>query len=123
MIIRLDAPATSREEAIAGWQKGRRGVRIVRLLHQFGAGASLDLRCAPVIGGKADEPRRVFIQAGSASEIIPQAQRFIGERHPLSGGRRGVPGVAGGRGCDRTGSAGRGPLSRISNNASKRSSA
>jgi hypothetical protein len=72
VIIRLDAPATSREEAIAAGKKAGAEYVLFGSYTQFGDGASLDLRCAPVIGGEADEPRRVFIQAGSASEIIPK---------------------------------------------------
>ena len=72
VIIRLDAPATSREEAIAAGKKDGAEYVLFGSYTQFGDGASLDLRCAPVIGGEADEPRRVFIQAGSASEIIPK---------------------------------------------------
>jgi hypothetical protein len=72
VIIRLDAPATSREEAIAAGKKAGAEYVLFGSYTQFGDGASLDLRCAPVIGGKADEPRRVFIQAGSASEMIPK---------------------------------------------------
>jgi len=72
VIIRLDAPATSREEAITAGKKAGAEYVVFGSYTQFGDGASLDLRCAPVVGGEADEPRRVFIQAGSASEIIPK---------------------------------------------------
>jgi hypothetical protein len=72
VIIRLDAPAASREEAIAAGKKAGAEYVLFGSYTQFGDGASLDLRCAPVIGGAADEPRRVFIQAGSASEMIPK---------------------------------------------------
>jgi len=72
VIIRLDAPATSREAAIAAGKKAGAEYVLFGSYTQFGDGASLDLRCAPVIGGDADAPRRVFIQAGSASEIIPK---------------------------------------------------
>jgi len=72
VIIRLDAPATSREEAIAAGKKAGAEYVLFGSYTQFGDGASLDLRCAPVIGGENDAPRRVFIQAGSASEIIPK---------------------------------------------------
>ncbi len=72
LIIRLGAPATSREEAIAAGKKAGAEYVLFGSYTQFGDGASLDLRCAPVVGGKADDPRRVFIQAGSASEIIPK---------------------------------------------------
>jgi len=72
VIIRLDAPATSREEAITAGKKAGAEYVVFGSYTQFGDGASLDLRCAPVVGGEADQPRRVFIQAGSASEIIPK---------------------------------------------------
>ena len=72
VIIRLDAPATSREEAIAAGKKAGAEYVLFGSYTQFGDGASLDLRCAPVVGEGVDEPRRVFIQAGSASEIIPR---------------------------------------------------
>jgi len=39
---------------------------------QFGAGASLDMRCARVEAGDAAEPRRVFVQSGTLQEIIPR---------------------------------------------------
>jgi hypothetical protein len=72
VIIRLDATVTSREEAIAAGKKAGADYVLFGSYTQFGDGASLDLRCAPVVGGEADEPRRVFVQAGSASEIIPK---------------------------------------------------
>jgi hypothetical protein len=72
VIIRLDEPATNREGAIAAGKKAGAEYVLFGSYTQFGDGASLDLRCAPVSGGGADEPRRVFIQAGSASEIIPR---------------------------------------------------
>ncbi len=41
---------------------------------QFGEGASLDVRCAPVAEGRPAEaaPRQVFVQSGSLGEIIPK---------------------------------------------------
>ena len=72
VIIRLDTPAASREEAIAAGKKVGAEYVLFGSYTQFGDGASLDLRCAPIVGGEADAPRRVFIQAGSASEIIPK---------------------------------------------------
>jgi hypothetical protein len=72
VIIRLDAPAANREEAIAAGKKAGADYVLFGSYTQFGNGASLDLRCAPIIGGESDAPRRVFIQAGSASEIIPK---------------------------------------------------
>lgn len=72
VIIRLDVPATSREEAIAAGKNVGAEYVLFGSYTQFGDGASLDLRCARVVGEEADAPRRVFIQAGSASEIIPK---------------------------------------------------
>jgi hypothetical protein len=39
---------------------------------QFGQGASLDVRCAPLNGSGPDPERRIFIQSGTVAEIIPQ---------------------------------------------------
>jgi TolB-like protein len=39
---------------------------------QFGQGASLDVRCAPLNGSESDPERRIFIQSGTVAEIIPQ---------------------------------------------------
>jgi len=72
VIIRVDEKVTSREEAIAAGKKAGAEYVLFGSYTQFGDGASLDLRCAPVVGGEGDEPRRVFVQAGSASEIIPK---------------------------------------------------
>jgi len=72
LVVRLDAKVTSQEEAIEAGKKAGVGYVLFGSYTQFGDGASLDLRCAPVVGGEADEPRRVFVQAGSASEIIPK---------------------------------------------------
>ncbi len=72
VIIRLDAPAASREDAIAAGKKVGAEYVLLGSYTPFGDGASLDPRCASVVGEKADEPRRIFIHAGSASEIIPK---------------------------------------------------
>ena len=59
---------------------------------RFGDGASLDLRCLPVAGAKGDDPRSVFVQAGSVGEIIPRlddvADKVASLRHER---RRGDP--------------------------------
>lgn len=39
---------------------------------QFGDGASLDLRCVSAQGGGGDDERSVFVQAGTAGELIPR---------------------------------------------------
>jgi hypothetical protein len=71
-IIRLDAPATSREKAIAAGEKAGAEYVLFGTYTQFGDSVQLDLHCAPVVGGDADESRTVFIQAGSVGEIIPK---------------------------------------------------
>jgi len=72
VIIRLDAKVKNREEAIAAGKKAGAAYVLFGSYTQFGDGASLDLRCAPVADGTSAGPRRVFVQAGSAGEIIPK---------------------------------------------------
>jgi hypothetical protein len=74
LVLRLDAKVRNREEAIAAGQKAGAEYVLFGSYTQFGDGASLDLRCAPVAGDEEDAPRRVFVQAGSAGEIIPQLE-------------------------------------------------
>ena len=104
VIIRLDEPATGREEAIAAGKRVGAAYVLFGSYTQFGDGASLDLRCASVVGGETDEPRRVFIQAGSASEIIPKlgvlsenvSRYLVGAAvapEPLAGADANAPGV------------------------------
>jgi len=49
---------------------------------QFGAGASLDVRCARVAdggeGGESSQPREVFVQSGALGEIIPRLDDLAG---------------------------------------------
>jgi len=71
LVIRVDEKVSSREEAIEAGKKAGAEYVLFGSYTQFGDGASLDLRCAPVVGDD-DEPRRVFVQAGSAGEIIPK---------------------------------------------------
>jgi hypothetical protein len=72
VITRLDEGARDRADAIKAGEEA--GVEFVLFgsYTQFGAGASLDLRCVKVAGDDSAEPRRVFIQAGSPAEIIPK---------------------------------------------------
>jgi len=74
VVVRLDTKARNRDEAIAAGKKA--GVEYVLFgsYTQFGDGASLDLRCAPVAETDKNAPRRVFVQAGSAAEIIPKLE-------------------------------------------------
>ncbi len=72
VIIRLDESAHDRASAIEAGKKAGAEFVVFGSYTQFGDGASLDLRCAEVAGDQSDEPRRVFIQAGSPGEIIPK---------------------------------------------------
>jgi hypothetical protein len=74
LVIRVDEKARTREEAIVAGKKAGANYVLFGSYTQFGDGASLDLRCAPVVGGETDAPRRVFVQAGSAGEIIPKLE-------------------------------------------------
>jgi len=74
-IVRLTeggAGATDRAAAVVAGAKAGAEFVVFGSYTQFGDGASLDLRCAAVAGSSEDDPRRVFIQAGSPGEIIPQ---------------------------------------------------
>lgn len=64
---------------------------------RFGDGASLDLRCIPTAGAKGDDPRGVFVQAGSLGEIIPRLDE-VAEKvgRYVSNGSAGTPDVAAG---------------------------
>ena len=71
-LVVLEGDGTGVDEDVLGHRGHGAEYVVFGSYTQFGDGASLDLRCAPVVGGEADVPRRVFIQAGSASEIIPK---------------------------------------------------
>jgi TolB-like protein len=64
---------------------------------RFGDGASLDLRCLSTTAGAKDEPRGVFVQAGSIGEIIPRLDDVADRvgRYALAGAP-GVPAVSAG---------------------------
>jgi TolB-like protein len=64
---------------------------------RFGEGASLDLRCLPVAGEKGDDPRSVFVQAGSVGEIIPRLDDVVDKvGRYVTSGDAGTPAVAAG---------------------------
>jgi TolB-like protein len=47
---------------------------------RFGQGASLDVQCAPVATGQAQEPlREIFVHSGSIGEIIPDLDELAGK--------------------------------------------
>jgi TolB-like protein len=69
---------------------------------RFGDGASLDLRCQSAQGPKGEDPRSVFVNAGSVGEIIPRLDdlaeklgRYVttgGGTPPVAAGPPGAPG-------------------------------
>lgn len=72
-VVRLDAGSTDRDHAIEAAAEIDASFVVYGSYTQFGDGASLDIRCAPVDVTVPDEQsRRVFIQAGSPGEIIPK---------------------------------------------------
>jgi hypothetical protein len=75
-IVRLGEGVSDRKAAIeAGKQVGAEHV-LFGSYTQFGEGASLDLNSVSVRETDEDAPRRVFIQAGDLSAIIPQLDDF-----------------------------------------------
>jgi hypothetical protein len=71
-------PTAAREEAMARARDAGAEFVLYGSFTRFGKGASLDLRCDRVLAPAADEgehdpapARRVFIQAGTLAEIIP----------------------------------------------------
>jgi len=74
VVFRLDQKVRNRDEAIAAGKKAGAEYVLFGSYTQFGDGASLDLRCAPVAATDPNAPRRVFVQAGSAAEIIPKLE-------------------------------------------------
>jgi hypothetical protein len=75
-IRRLSDGVSDRESAIEAGKAESAEFVIYGSYTQFGDGASLDLNCVSVLETDEDAPRRVFIQAGSLGEIIPQLDDF-----------------------------------------------
>ncbi len=71
-IVRLEDGSTDQETAVEAASEVNASFVVFGSYTQFGDGASLDLRCAPVDGVREEGARRVFIQAGSPGEIIPK---------------------------------------------------
>ncbi len=71
-IVRLDEGSTDPDFAVKAATEIGASFVVFGSYTQFGDGASLDIRCAPVDGAREEGSRRVFIQAGSPGEIIPK---------------------------------------------------
>jgi len=71
-IVRLEKGTTDRKVAIEAASAADASFVVFGSYTQFGDGASLDLRCAPVDAADEDGARRVFIQAGTPADIIPK---------------------------------------------------
>jgi TolB-like protein len=89
-VIRVQGEGLATSDIDAAKRSGREaGAEYVLFgsFTQFGEGASLDLRCAPVSAEVKEDPQSIFIQSGSLDEIIPnldQVAERVGRR--LSGG-------------------------------------
>lgn len=83
-VIRVEDAAlatTDPEKAVAaGLQVGADYVLYGSFTH-FGAGASLDVQCAPtrVSDGDVEAVRRIFVQSGTLGEIIPKLDELTGK--------------------------------------------
>lgn len=83
-VIRVEDAAlatTDAEKAVAaGRQVGADYVLYGSFTH-FGAGASLDVQCAPtrVSDGDVEAVRRIFVQSGTLGEIIPKLDELTGK--------------------------------------------
>lgn len=100
-VVRVADPAqaTLDGEAARAAARGAGGAFVVfGSFTRFGDGASLDLRCLPVAGAKGDDPRSVFVQAGSVGEIIPRLDDVADKvaRYVTSGAGSGTPAVGAG---------------------------
>ncbi len=85
-VIRLqkEVPATTETEvAVEEGKRAGADYVVYGSFTQFGEGASLDMRCAPVAGG---DTRRVFIQSGSLGEIIPSLDVLAEKRYLVARG-------------------------------------
>lgn len=74
-VVRVADPAKSTTDAataLATAQELGADYALFGSFTRFGQGASLDVKCLPVAGSVEEDPRAVFIQAGSLGEIIPR---------------------------------------------------
>ncbi len=108
VVVRVDGkgdPPSKTEAAIEAARAVEADFALFGSFTQFGEGASLDVRCARV-GDDGRKPRRIFIQSGRVSEIIPgldglaeKIARYALGHDGSTGGRtieaNGVPAVAG----------------------------
>jgi TolB-like protein len=68
-----DAGAGDQEAAVTAARESGADYVLFGSFTQFGEGASLDMRCAPLGAAPGpDSPRQVFIHSGSIGEIIPR---------------------------------------------------
>lgn len=100
-ILRLDtgkAATTDRRAAQALAREAGGAFVVYGSFTQFGTGASLDMRCAPVdeAEGLETDPRQVFIQSGSVGEIIPKLDDLADKlaRYVATSGSAGAVGAA-----------------------------
>ncbi len=89
-----DRATTNAPEAILAAKKAGAAYVLYGSFTQFGAGASLDIRCAPVSesdpSGERASARHIFIQTGTLQEIIPKLDDLSDKiiRYLVSGAER-----------------------------------
>jgi hypothetical protein len=109
-VVRSEEGGTSElEDALESGAKAGGDYVIYGAFTQFGDGASLDVHCAPV--GDIEEAaarRRIFVQSGNVSEIIPKLDTLVDRiafylNRPSSAPAPGQPTPASAAADDRTG--------------------
>lgn len=66
---------------------------------RFGQGASLDVQCAPAVGGRDRDPlREIFVHSGSIGDIIPDLDELAGKVSRFARGEAVASSPAEGRG-------------------------
>ncbi|MCP5056317.1 MAG: hypothetical protein GY937_06275 [bacterium] len=97
-VVKLDDPELATTDASAAKAAaGSSGASWVLYgsFTRFGEGASLDIRCVEVGGEDTQDPRSVFIQAGTLGEIIPRLDNLAKRvAHHVTAGRSSLPSVS-----------------------------
>lgn len=96
-VLRIaDGATTNTPDALLAAQKVGAAYAVYGSFTQFGAGASLDIRCAPVSESPPPSDgastRHIFIQTGTLQEIIPKLDDLSDKviRYVVSGAERNV---------------------------------
>ncbi|MCP3984266.1 MAG: hypothetical protein GY723_07745 [bacterium] len=97
-VIKLDDPELATTDVVAASAAAKAAGAewvVYGSFTRFGEGASLDLRGVQVEGEDIQDPRSVFIQAGTLGEIIPRLDNLAKRiAHHVTSGRSGLPSVS-----------------------------